>query len=142
MSEDTLRTVRVERTGPSRFKATNVRGDAIEFGSGDGPGFTPVELLLAALGGCTGVDVDVATRRHAEPAEFTIAVTGDKISDELGNRMVNLEVAFRVSFPEGQGGDAARAILPRAVRSSHDRLCTVSRTVEIGTPVATTVEAI
>jgi uncharacterized OsmC-like protein len=141
MSEDTLRTVRVERTGPSRFKATNVRGEAIEFGTGDEPGFTPVELLLAALGGCTAADVDVATRRHAEPAEFTATVTGDKIADELGSRLINLAVSFRVAFPEGREGDAARAILPRAVRSSHDRLCTVSRTVEIGTPVATAIEA-
>jgi uncharacterized OsmC-like protein len=44
-----------------------------------------------------------------------------------------------VSFPEGAEGDAARAILPRAVKLSHDRLCTVSRTVEIGTPVKSTV---
>jgi uncharacterized OsmC-like protein len=40
-----------------------------------------------------------------------------------------------VSFPEGDGGDAARELLPGAVRRSHDSLCTVSKTVELGTPV-------
>ena len=39
-------------------------------------------------------------------------------------------------FPAGAGGDAARDLLPGAVRRSHDSLCTVSRTVELGTPVA------
>jgi putative redox protein len=140
MTDDTLRTVRVERTGAGRYKAVNVRGGEIAFGSGDGGGFTPVELLLAALGGCTAIDADVATSRHAEPTEFTVTVTGDKISDEQGSRMVNLAVGFRVSFPEGEHGDTARAILPRAVRASHDRLCTVSRTLEIATPVTSTVE--
>jgi uncharacterized OsmC-like protein len=66
-------------------------------------------------------------------------VTGDKVGDASGNRMTDLAVTFSVSFPDGESGDRARAILPRAVRTSHDRLCTVSRTVEAGTPVAVTV---
>jgi hypothetical protein len=42
-----------------------------------------------------------------------------------------------VSFPEGPGGDAARELLPGAVRRSHDSLCTVGKTVELGTPITT-----
>jgi uncharacterized OsmC-like protein len=49
-------------------------------------------------------------------------------------------VTFRLTFPDGEGGDAARALLPEAVQRSHDRLCTVSRTVELGTPVTTGIE--
>ncbi len=85
------------------------------------------------------MDVDIATARHAEPARFSVTVRGDKVSDDLGNRLTNLEVAFTVDFPDGEGAERARAILPRAVKASHDRLCTVSRTVETGTPVTTTV---
>lgn len=144
MSEESRRSVIVERTGTGHFAATNARGGTIHFATaaGDGPSteFTPVELLLAAIGGCTAADVDVATGRHAEPAQFSVSVTGDKISDELGNRMTNLTVTFHVTFPDGEGADRARAILPRAVRTSHDRLCTVSRTVEIGTPVTTAIQ--
>ena len=140
MSEsETLRTVSVDRIGTGRYAATNVRGGRIEFGSGDDPDFTPVELLLAALGGCTAIDADVATSRHVEPVTFNVTVRGDKIGDEEGNRMENLAVTFHVEFPEGPEGDRARAILPRAVKLSHDRLCTVSRTVERGTPVKSTI---
>ncbi|MER6630346.1 OsmC family protein [Streptomyces sp. NPDC000987] len=144
MTDDSLRSVTVERTGPGRFTATNARGGTIGFGTGAGPDgaeeFTPVELLLAALGGCTAVDVDLATTRHAEPTRFSVAVTGQKTDDELGNRLTDLTVTFSVAFEDGAGADRARAILPRAVRTSHDRLCTVSRTVETGTPVTATVE--
>lgn len=136
---DSLRTVTVERLGSGRYAAVNARGGRIEFGSGDATDFTPVELLLAAIGGCTAIDADVATTRHAEPLRFDVVVQGDKISDEQGHRMENLSVTFHVEFPADAQGDNARAILPRAVKLSHDRLCTVSRTVELGTPVRSTI---
>jgi hypothetical protein len=103
MTDNTLRSVTVERAGTGHFTATNARGGAISFG--------------------TGSD-------HHGSTDF---------SDELGNRLTDLVVTFSVAFPDGEPGDRARAILPRAVKTSHDRLCTVSRTVEIGTPVTATV---
>ena len=137
MSEKSIRVVDIERTSAGRYAARNARGGVIEIGTGEGSSFTPVELFLAAIGACTAIDVDLITSRRAEPSVFLVRVTGDKIRDEAGaNRMENLEVGFTVTFPEGEAGDAARAALPRSVRMSHDRLCTVSRTVERGTPVA------
>ncbi len=142
MTDDTLRSVEIERTGGERYVARNVRGGSIAMGTGGDDSFTPVELLLAAIGGCTAVDVDLITSRRAEPTEFVLKVTGDKIRDDAGgNRMANLRVEFAVTFPEGAAGDAAREALPRSVRMSHDRLCTVSRTVELGTPVSTEIVA-
>ncbi|MGI5460259.1 OsmC family protein [Streptomyces sp. CA-249302] len=139
MTDETLRSVTVRRTATGHFTAENARGGTIDFGTGDGSAFTPVELLLAALGGCSAADVDVATARHVEPTEFTVTVTGNKVADEAGNRMTDLAVSFTVSFPDGPTGDRARAILPRAAKTSHDALCTVSRTIEAGTPVTVTV---
>ncbi|MEO3770541.1 OsmC family protein [Micromonospora sp. B9E7] len=137
MTEDTFRSVAIERTSLGNYVVRNVRGGSVSLGTGEDGSFTPVELLLAAIGGCTAVDVDHITSRRAEPIEFAVAVTGDKIRDEAGgNRMRNLRVEFTVTFPEGADGDQARAALPRSLQQSHDRLCTVSRTVELGTPVA------
>ncbi|MEV1328488.1 OsmC family protein [Micromonospora costi] len=138
MSEDTFRSVEIERTKLGQYVVRNVRGGSITVGTGEDGSFTPVELLLAAIGGCTAVDVDYITSRRAEPTRFSVAVTGDKIRDETGgNRMQNLTVEFTVTFPEGADGDKAREALPRSLQQSHDRLCTVSRTVELGTPVST-----
>jgi putative redox protein len=138
MGDDTLRSVQFERTANTKYEVQNVRGGTLSVGSGQDSDFTPVELLLAALGTCSAIDVDIVTSRRAEPTEFTAVVRGDKIRDEEGNRMENLAVEFTIRFPEGEAGDKAREALPRAVKMSHDRLCTVSRTVELGTPVSTT----
>ena len=134
------RSVRLERIENSRYVVTNDRGGQISIGKGEGADFTPVDLLLAGIGGCTAVDVDILTSRRAEPEAFEVLVDADKVRDDAGNHLADIVVTFRVRFPGGEQGDAARALLPDAVRKSHDRLCTVSRTVEIGTPVATRIE--
>ena len=134
------RGVRLERIENSRYIATNDRGGQISIGRGEGTGFTPVDLLLAGIGGCTAIDVDILTSRRAEPDSFEILVDAEKVRDEAGNHLTDIVVTFRITFPEGEQGDKARALLPDAVRKSHDRLCTVSRTVELGTPVATRIE--
>ena len=134
MTDDTLRSVELERLSLGRYRATNVRGGTLAFGGDDGE-FSPVELFLVALGGCGAADVDYITVKRAEPESFRVSVTGDKIRDEHGNRMTNLAITFEIAFPDGDGGDDAREVLPRAVAQSHDRLCTVARTVQVGTPV-------
>jgi uncharacterized OsmC-like protein len=108
--------------------------------SGDGADFSPVELLLAAMGGCTAVDVDILTSRRAEPDEFGLVVGAEKVRDATGNYLTDVTVTFRIRFPEGEGGDKARALLPDAVRKSRDRLCTVGLTVERGTPIQPRIE--
>jgi putative redox protein len=140
MAEDTHRQVSLERIANSKYLVTNERGGQITIGTGDGTDFTPVELMLVAIGGCTAIDVDILTSRRAEPSSFTVDAGAEKSRDAGGNRLTDITVTFRVVFPEGEGGDKARALLPDAVRRSHERLCTVSRTVELGTPVTTHIE--
>lgn len=140
MATDTYRSVTVRRTEAQRYIATNVRGGEVTIGSGNDDAFSPVELLLAAIAGCSAVDVDILTSRRAEPANFDVEATGDKIRDDDGNRMTNLELTFRVSFPAGEAGDSARTVLPDAVAKSHSRLCTVSRTVELESPIKMRIE--
>jgi putative redox protein len=139
-SDSAHRSVRLERIENSRYTAINERGGKITVGTGEGTDFTSVELLLVAIGGCTAVDVDLLTSRRAEPDSFEIVVDGEKARDATGNHLTDLQVTFRIAFPAGEQGDKARELLPDVVRKSHDRLCTVSRTVELGTPIATRIE--
>ena len=134
------RSVRLERVQTGRYTAINARGGQISVSTGDDTDFTPVELLLVAMGGCTAADVDFLTSRRAEPDRFEVLVDAEKVRDEHGNHLTDLVMTFRVSFPDGEAGDQARVVLPDAVQKSHDRLCTVSRTIELGTPIATRVE--
>ena len=134
------RKVTVERITPGRFTVTNTRGGRITLGTGGDADFTPTELLLAAIGSCTAIDVDIVTSRRAEPESFEVEVDANKVRDAEGNRLTDIEVTFRIAFPAGEQGDDARAVLPGVVKRSHDSLCTVGRTVEVGTAIATRIE--
>ena len=96
--------------------------------------------LRSSINGLTIEAMREEQRTAKFPLSLLVQVDGEKVRDEGGNRMEELSVTFRLSFPEGDGGDAARELLPDAVKRSHDRLCTVSRTVELGTPVAARIE--
>lgn len=135
MTDESERSVHLERVGLHTFRATNVRGGTVEFGDGGDAAFAPVELLLTAIAGCTALDVEYITGKRSEPVEFRARVRADKVRDDAGNHLVGIEVSFHITFPDGAAGDAAREVLPSALHRSHDRLCTVSRTVELGTEV-------
>ncbi|MDN5892625.1 MAG: OsmC family protein [Nocardioides sp.] len=136
MSEsETQRKIDLTKIGEGRYKAVNARGGQLPIGTGEDPDFTPVELLLAALAGCSGIDVDAITGKRADALSFEVSASGDKVRDEHGNHLTNLTVNFDVTFPDGEDGDRARKVLPRSIAQSRDRLCTVSRTVAVGVPV-------
>jgi putative redox protein len=133
MSErETLRRIRMTKIGDGRFMATNRRGGVLPVGSGDDPDFTPVELLLTSLAGCGAIDVDLIAGKRAQPTSFEVTAEGDKVRDDKGNHLTNLKVTFEIVFPDGEGGDQAREVMPRTLTQVRDRLCTVSRTVAIG----------
>ena len=133
---DTHRTVDVERHPDGGYIARNVGGGELRFGSDDPADFTPVELLMVAIAGCASVDVEVVTGRRAEPTRFLARVDAQNLREDDGSILRDIEVSFDVRFPEGEAGDAARAVLPRALQVSHDRSCTVSRTVEAVSPIS------
>ena len=132
---DTLRYVELTRQRKARYVASNRRGGTIDVGEGDDSAFTPVELLLVAIAACSAMDVDYIVGKRAEAESGSLRSSARKVRDALGNHLVDLEVTFDLRYPEGEAGDSARAALPMAIQRSNDRLCTVSRTVQIGTPV-------
>lgn len=131
------RAVTLSRVRKARYVARNRRGGEIEVGEAEDGTFTPVELLLVAIAGCMAIDVDYITAKRSEPDRLEMTASGTKVRDELGNRMVDLFLEIEAAFPEGEAGDAARAVVADAVAKSRDRICTVSRTVTVGSPVAT-----
>lgn len=133
--DDSRRSVSLERLETGVYLATNARGGRLRFGSTAGEDFTPVELLLAAIAGCSAIDVDLITGKRAAATKFEVVSEGDKVRDEQGNHMTGLRLTFDVEFPPGEEGDAARSVVQRSLEQSRDRLCSVSRTVQIGEPI-------
>ncbi|HOB04791.1 MAG TPA: OsmC family protein [Propionibacteriaceae bacterium] len=135
MSDPSMRQIELTRLSSRRYEARNSRGGTVTVAADGSADFSPVELLLVALASCSAVDVDVMTSRRAEPDQFTVVASGRRTDD---SRLEDLAVTFRLEFPAGEDGDAARARVSAAIRASHDKDCTVSRTIEAGTPVRMT----
>lgn len=139
MSENSkeLRQISLERISSRHYRATNPEGASIEFGQGEGL-MTPVELLLAAIAGCSSIDVDAATTRRTEPERFAVTAQGDKITEDGASRMDDIRMSFDLAFPDTEEGSKAAGMVERIVKLSHDKYCTVSRTVELGAEVTST----
>ncbi|WP_055698792.1 MULTISPECIES: OsmC family protein [Streptomyces] len=123
------------RNGERDWTARNDRGAEVRIAAADNPdaqpSFTPVELLLAALGGCGGLVVD----RTARTVEHDgLRITVDSVSrPEDDGRVGVVRVSYEIDLPEGDG--KAAETLERAIRLTHEKYCTVSRTVEHGARV-------
>ena len=131
------RRVTMTRTEKGTYLVTNARGGVLSVGGGgETADFTAVELFLASMAACSATDVDYITSRIAEPTRFDVVAEGEKMRDGVENHLGDIEITFTVRFPEGEDGERARERLPRAIEQSRDRLCTVSRTVQRGAPVA------
>jgi putative redox protein len=135
MAETTSRRVTFTRQSLGSYIATNDKGATLRFGVSSDETFSPVELFLTAIAGCSGMDLDYPTSRRAEPLRFEAVSEADSVRDETGNMLKNIRVTFHVVFPEGEDGDKARQRVPSALKSSHERTCTVSRTIENGTTI-------
>ena len=81
------------------------------------------------------MDVDAITVKRSEPTRFNVSCSGHSTKSAHGNHVTDIQVDFDVEFPDSEEGRAAVDVLDKAIRKSHDRLCTVTRTVELGTPV-------
>jgi hypothetical protein len=92
------RTVTVERIAQGVFTAANTRGGQLSSGTGSVTDFTPTELLLAAIAGCTTIGIDILTSRRAEPDSFQVRADADKVRDAHGNRLTGIVVASSSPF--------------------------------------------
>ena len=135
MEEIAKRTVSLRREAEGIYIATNAAGSELRFGHNAEGGFGNVELLLAAVAGCSGTDLDVMTSRRAEPTAWGATVTADKVSTDGATILRDIVVTFHVEFPEGADGDKARARVEPALKAAHEKTCTVSRTIELGANV-------
>ena len=109
MTDSPWREISLTRTGPEEYVATNARGASLRVGSGSTADFSPVELLLVAIAGCSSVDVDLITSRRAEPTRFDVVARGEKLKDERGNHM-------------GEARAGGRAVAGSALHGVADRV--------------------
>ncbi|MEV5709356.1 OsmC family protein [Actinoallomurus sp. NPDC052274] len=126
-----MASVRVERTDDGGFVARNDRGAEVAVGSSDEDGvFTPVELLLAALGGCEIVTIEPLTAKRGHRLVRLVAnVAAEKVAP---TKLGPITVTYDVEFPEGD--EKAQQIFTEVAHRVHENHCTVGRALREGTP--------
>ena len=119
-----MTSVRVERTDDGGFVARNGRGGEVAIGGASDDGvFSPVELLLAALGGCEIVTVEPLTAdRGHRLVKLAATVEAEKVAP---TRLGTITVTYDVELPPGDD-DAAKVFTDVAHRV-HENHCTVGR---------------
>jgi uncharacterized OsmC-like protein len=116
-------TVRVNISDGSSVTAFNARQGEVHFGSGGGKSFSPVELLLAAVGGCSALDFTKVLAQRGHPLEvLDLEISAKRAKDA---RLESIEVRYLLPA----GIDVDDADLEVARRLTSEVLCTVSRTL-------------
>lgn len=133
--EITPKQITLTREAEGVYVARNADGAEYRFGYNVDGALSSVELLMVAIAGCSATDLDMMTSRRAEPTKFEVTASADKVGGSTPAILRDIDVAFDVTFPEGEDGDKARARIEPALRSAHEKTCTVSRTVENGAQV-------
>lgn len=118
-------TVNTSWKGNMQFEATvsghPVAMDAATAVGGEDKGVRPKELMLAALGGCTGMDVVSILKKMRIPFDgLNIIVEGD-VTEEHPKHYNHMHIVYEFS-----GKDLPMEQLKKAVELSQDRYCGVS----------------
>ncbi|HEY1488654.1 MAG TPA: OsmC family protein [Micromonosporaceae bacterium] len=123
--------VEVERTDDG-FVARNDRGGIISFGTGgEDADFTPVELLLAALGGCNIVTVEPLTaKRGHRLVRLAATIEAEKVTP---NQLGTVVMRYDVELPPGD--EKAAQVFHDVAERVHERSCTVSTALTHVTPI-------
>ena len=110
---------------------------AIETNSERSSAATPMELVLLALGSCTGVDViSILKKKRQQVTAYSIEVTGERQA-EFPRRYTQLTVKHIV-----RGHNVSEQAVARAIELSDTKYCSVAATLRTGAKIVTSYEII
>lgn len=124
--------------GPMRFDAESGSGNSVvmdvgEQGGGQNAGPSPMELLLVALAGCTGMDViSILRKKRQDVTGYTVSVRGVR-REEHPQTYAAITVEHVVSG-QGVSPDAVR----RAIELSETKYCSVGATLGMAATITHT----
>ena len=119
-------TVRVKWNGKRRFVAWDEAGHSVVMDAkaeyhGDGSGVRPVELVLYALAGCTGMDViSILEKKRQRVTDFELEITGTQRTDGFPRIYEHIEVTYVVT-----GVGVKEEAVARAIELSEEKYCSV-----------------
>ncbi len=134
--------VRAGLQGGMRFAVETSSGhhvllDASPGVGGEGAGPTPMELLLGALAGCSGISVlSVLRKQRQEVSAYEVRVKGWR-TNEYPKEFVVIEIEHIVT-----GRNISVQALERAIELSEERYCAVSAMLSEAAEISSTYQII
>jgi putative redox protein len=120
--------------------ASNEQGNTVHIDAspdigGTNQGMRPMQLLLAALGGCSSIDVVSILKKQRQPLrDIKVTVTGEREPDATPSLYTEVHAHFRLF------GDLDRDKAEKAVSLSVEKYCSVAKTLEKTAKVTYSVE--
>src|ERR671925_1982035 len=98
---------------------------------------TPVELLLTALGGCTGSDViDILRKKREQVTDYRIEVTGERRTDfPRSFKTIHLRHILK-------GRNLSEAAVKQAIELADSKYCSVAATLRPTAQISVTYEIV
>jgi putative redox protein len=122
--------ITLKKTGQLGFNATTESGHTVLLdGSpdhgGDNQGPRPMEMILVALGGCSGIDVSLILQKSRQQvSDISIEVEAER-ADSIPAVFTSVHVNYNIT-----GIDLDPTRVERAVSLSMDKYCSVTRMLE------------
>lgn len=123
--------INIKRTDNDfQLLATNEGGnslvmDAAESIGGHQSGMRPMQLLLAAVGGCSAIDIILILKKQRQTVtDFEIEVNGEREAVEEYSLFKTIELHFKLS------GQIDYDKAERAIQLSLEKYCSVAKTLE------------
>jgi putative redox protein len=110
-----------------QFEATDQVGHRVTMdipaaSGGDGAGFSPMPVMLVALGGCMGVDVKMVLNKMKVPLNhLEMEIFGDLDEDTRPRIYKKITIDFHFS-----GDDLSLDKLEKAIKLAEEKYCNVS----------------
>jgi uncharacterized OsmC-like protein len=93
---------------------------------GENKGFRPMQMLLAALGGCSSIDVVSILKKQRQVLEtFDIEIEGEREAGKEPSLFQDILVTFKLT-----GASLDPEKVKKAVALSMDKYCSVAKTLE------------
>ncbi len=129
----------LQYAGDEYFVATSPSGHSqvIDFKAGRSTASGPLELLLVALGGCTGADViSILNKKREQVTSYRIEVHGDR-REEHPRSFRRIEVRHII-----HGKGVSKDSVERAISLSTEKYCSVAATLRPTAEIVPTYEII
>jgi putative redox protein len=112
------------------FEATNEAGKTLRMDAGvsvggHGQAFSPMQAVLAAIGGCSGIDIVSILKKQKQDIEsFEMEVNGAREQGAVPSPFTTIHIIYRIK------GRVDKDKAQRAAELSIEKYCSVSKMLE------------